>query len=186
MQIDRPIAIALILFVILLLMFFLVVPEYRTFRNLQQQLGQKTAEFNAQHDYYNAIDTTYADLQNHMEDIKKIDDALPTESNLGKLIYFVQRIGTENGVMVKDIFLSKSSNIGAEKGVKDLGLSVSLQGSYSSIGDFIRALEKSSRIFEITSISFNASPGGFSLSDNSQLQVQQLYSFNLEIKTHSY
>ena len=48
MQIDRPIAIALILFIILLLVFFLVVPEYNTFKSLQTQLGEKKAEYNAE------------------------------------------------------------------------------------------------------------------------------------------
>ena len=79
MQIDRPIAIALTLFIILLLVFFLVVPEYKTFGRLQTELGEKKAEFNAEYDYYAAITKTYYDLQSRKEDIRKIDDALPQD-----------------------------------------------------------------------------------------------------------
>ena len=186
MQIDRPITIALTLFIIMLLVFFLVVPEYRTFKSLQQDLGQKTAEFNAEYDYYNAIDATYFELQNHLEDVKKIDDALPVDSNLGRLVYALQKSGNENGIIINNIFLSKSASTGVGQGVKDLGLSVSLLGSYASLGDFIRSLEKSSKIFEISSISFGAGSGGGSLGSQSQFQIQQIYSFNLEIKTYSY
>ena len=92
MQIDRPIATALILFIILLLVFFLVVPEYKTFGKLQEELGEKKAEFNAQFDYYNAIANTYQQLQGRKDDIKKIDDALPQDPALGRVIYFLQQI----------------------------------------------------------------------------------------------
>ena len=64
MTFDRPIAIAITLFIILLLVFFLVVPEYKTFAKLQTELGEKKAEFNAEFDYYAAITKTFDDLQN--------------------------------------------------------------------------------------------------------------------------
>jgi len=187
MQIDRPIAIALILFVILILMFFLIIPEYKKFQDLRQQLGEKIAEFNAEYDYYNAIDATYAELQEYKDSIKVIDDALPTDSSLGRLVYFFQKSGLESGLIIKSIFLSKSSASGSGESVKDLGFSLNILGSYDSLGAFIRTLEKSSRLFEVKSISFNSTSGGPPISSgSSQFQIQQIYSFNLEIKTHSY
>ncbi len=190
MQIDRPIAIALTLFIILLLIFFLVTPEYNKFRSLQQELGEKTAEFNAEHDYYNSIDTTFYKLQGYKDSLQKIDDALPTDSSLGRLVYFLQKNGADSGLIINNVFLSKSSPALSGGNIKDVGLSVNLLGSYAALGDFIRSLEKSSRLFEITSISFNSdnggSPSGSSSNNSSQFQIQQIYSFNLEIKTHSY
>lgn len=191
MQIDRPIAIALILFTILLLAFFLVVPEYKNFRGLQADLSEKTAEFNAQHDYYSAINKTYFDLRSRQEDIKKIDDALPQDPNLGRLIYYFQKTASENGMMIKDLFLSKSSsavsanNANSSNIVKDLVFSIGLIGDYPSLGNFIIALEKSARLFEITNISFGSSQIQSS-SSTPQFDIQQTYNFNLEIKARSY
>jgi len=180
MIIDRPITIALTLFIILLLVFFLVVPEYNTFGRLQTDLGEKTAEFNAEFDYYAAIAKTYSELQGHQDDIKKIDDALPTASQnptLGNTIYFIQESAKENGLMIKDLFLSQSSsgNAGSNvsSSVKDLIFSINLLGSYSSLENFISSLEKSSRIFEIINVSFGSMPGS-------------QYNFSLQIKSHSY
>ena len=179
MIIDRPITIALTLFIILLLVFFLVVPEYNTFGRLQTDLGEKTAEFNAEFDYYAAIAKTYSELQAHQDDIKKIDDALPAASypTLGGTIYFMQETAKENGLIIKNLFLSQSSSSNAGPGVsssvKDLIFSIDLLGSYSSLENFISSLEKSSRIFEITNISFGSVPGS-------------QYNFSLQIKTHSY
>ena len=176
MTIDRPIVIALTLFIILLLVFFLVLPEYRTFTALQTRLAEKTAEYNAEHDYYSAIDKTYFDLQKYQDPIKEIDNALPKDPALGQLIYFLQDTIKNNGLVPKNLFLSKSSpnNIGANSSnVKDIIFSADLLGDYQSLQRFMISLEKSSRIFEITSISFDSASG-------------PPYSFSLQIKTHSY
>jgi len=210
MQIDRPIAVALILFIILLLVFFLVVPEYKTFGKLQAELGEKKAEFNAQFDYYNAIANTYQQLQGRKDDIKKIDDALPQDPALGRVIYFLQQTAKGNGMMVKDLFLSKSSSNSAKSNegnsVKDIIFSINALGDYASLEKFIISLEKSSRIFEITNISFSSSTSSSASSPTSvsasipaspsipaapaslqtQFQTQQIYSFNLQIKTRTY
>jgi len=178
MQIDRPIAIALTLFIILLLVFFLVVPEYNTFGKLQTDLGEKKAEFNAEYDYYGAIAKTYDDLQNHQDDIKKIDDALPQGPIFGSLVYFLQGAATENGLIVKDLSLSAqstqtsaSSNNG--NSVKGIIFSMDLLGDYPALENFIVNIEKSSRIFEVSSISFGSASA-------------PPYSFSLQINTQSY
>ena len=177
MHIDRPIAIALTLFIILLLIFFLVMPEYNTFKKLQIELGQKKAEFNAKFDYYAAITRTYFDLQSRQDDVKKIDDALPQNSNLGTTIYFLQQTAKGDGLIIKDLFLSKTStNVSgskADNNAKDRVFSIDLFGDYASLENFMISLEKSSRIFEITNISFDSESG-------------PPYNFSLQIKTHSY
>ena len=177
MKIDRPIATAIILFIILLLMFFLVVPEYKNFKKLQLELGEKKAEFNAKFNYYAEITRTYFDLKSHEEDIKKVDDALPDNPNFGDIVYFLQQTANENGLTVKNLFLSKSSSNKVEtttNAVKDIIFSIDILGSHASLEGFIVALEKSSRIFEVSNISFNS---------DSDLSSQ---SFSMQIVTHSY
>jgi Tfp pilus assembly protein PilO len=192
MQIDRPIAIALTLFIIILLVFFFVMPEYNAFGQLQTQLAEKKAEFNAEFDYYAAIAKSYDALQARQDDIKKIDDALPKESSLGKLVYFIQEAAKENGLIIKDLFLSKSAggNTGASVNssdvIKDMVFSIDVLGDYSSLGSFIISLEKSSRIFEVTNISFSAATAQQSQPATPQFQTQQTYSFSMQLKTHSY
>ena len=189
MQIDRPITIALILFAVLLFTFFLVMPEYKTFKSLQMQLALKKAEYNAQVNYYSEINKTYSELQSHQDDIKKIDDALPQDPNFGKLVYFLSKTAAENGMMVKDLFLSKSSPTvlqNASSEIKDVTFSMDLMGDYPSLGRFLAALEKSARLFEVSSISFGSSSLSSALPNQSQFQIQQTYVFNLQIKTHTY
>ena len=176
MQIDRPITIALILFVTLLMVFFLVVPQYNMFKELGPQLGEKRAEFDAQHVYYTEIDKISEDLLARQDELVKIDDALPQDPPIGKVIYYLQETAQENGLIVKDLFLSQSSPNNADNKVakvRDMVFSSDLVGSYTSLENFITALEESSRIFEVTNISFASTTGTSN-------------SFSLQIRTHSY
>jgi Tfp pilus assembly protein PilO len=200
MQIDRPIAIALILFVIILLIFFLVAPEYATFGKLKTELSEKKAEYAAEYDYYAAIAKTYADLQEHKDDVKKIDDALPQDPSLGKTVYYLQQTSKANGLILKNLFLSKSSKSTGEatsgSSVKDIVFSLNLTGDYASLENFIIALEKSSRLFEVTNISFGAASNSATTAQTTQSQsktqtpapapAQAAYSFTLQVKTHTY
>jgi len=188
MTIDRPIAIALILFVVLLLVFFLVVPEYKKFAELQIDLGEKTAEYNAEFEYYNAITKVYEELQSRKDDIKKVDDALPTDPDLGKIIYYVQKTAAENGMVMKDLFLSKSSLVRMQRGgeMKEITFSLDLVGDYASLEKFLIASEKAARLFEVTNISFGSATQTALQSTQSQFEIEQTYNFNMQIKTHSY
>lgn len=196
MQIDRPISIAVILFAILLLAFFFVIPEYNNFKALQLDLGKKTAEYAAKFGYYDAIDKTYSQLQEHKDDIKKVDSALPENPALGGVVYFLQQTAKENGLVVKNLFLSRLSANNNQvvssgekaKTVKDIIFSLELLGNYPSLQNFITSIESSSRIFEVTNISFASisptKPG--KTNQQTQFQTQQSVNFSLQIKTHSY
>jgi Tfp pilus assembly protein PilO len=186
MQIDRPITIGLILFIILLLIFFLVLPEYNTMGQLKAQLGEKRAEFNAEFDYYAAIAKTYSDLQSRKDDVSKIDDALPQNADLGRIVYFLQQAATENGIIVKGLFLSKAASPGAGAGTKDIIFSMDILGGYPALQQFIISLENSSRIFEVTNIAFGAASQPPPGTTQTQFQVQQTFEFNVQVTTHSY
>jgi len=176
MAIDRTIIIASIIIIILCLVFFLVMPQYNQFKDLQQQLGEKMTENARQKDYYSAIEKIYYDLQSRKEDLAKIDSALPKESDSGKTIYFLQQTAKSNGLMTKNLFLSKTSGGGSQANaniVKSIFFSMDLEGDYPSLLAFMRELESSSRIFEITNISFSSS-------------ANPPYNFSLQIKTNSY
>lgn len=188
MQIDRPIAIAITLFIILLLLFFLLAPKYNTFKSLQVKLGEKKAEFDAKYEYFSEITKTYYDIQSRQESIKKIDDALPTDSNLGRLVYFFQKKAEVSGIVVKSLFLSKSPSAGegVKSGVKEMAFSFNLVGSYKALETFIISLEKSSRIFEVGKISFSSAGSGAVSVESAQFQSPDIYSFNLEVRTYTY
>ncbi|HCC60060.1 MAG: hypothetical protein A2402_01355 [Candidatus Staskawiczbacteria bacterium RIFOXYC1_FULL_37_43] len=201
MQIDRPITIAVCLFIVLLLIFFLVVPQYNVFKDLRVELGKKKAEYNAEYEYFSEIAKNYSQIQALEQDIEKIDDALPIGYNFGNLIYYFQNQALADGMIIKSMFLSKSSSAGAKKTnysyesesgeskmpqMNEIGFSLNMTGSYSSLENFIVSLEKSARLFEVKNISFGASAASQGAEQSQQFQMQEIYNFNLEVLTHSY
>ena len=184
MEINRPITIAITVFIIIIFVFFLAAPEYATFKDLREQLGEKKAEFNAKFDYYDAIAKAYNDLQSRPDDLKKIEDALPSGPDTGPLVYFFQQKALESGITLNTISLSRSASApsaASANKLKDLTFSVNLIGSYSALENFIASLQKSARIFEVTGVSFNYGAPGQNL-----LTASSKYSFSLEVKTYSY
>lgn len=186
MQVDKPISIVIIGLIIVLSVSFFVYPEYKTFNRLRLELGEKKAEFNAEFDYYADITKTYYELRNREELLGKIDDALPHELAFGKIVYFFQKTAEENGLMVRDLFLSKSSRSDVSGKINEIVFSIDLMGDYSSLKDFIIALEDSARIFEVISISFGSESFSQLDSLDTEFEIYQTYLFNLQIKTYSY
>jgi Tfp pilus assembly protein PilO len=183
MRIDKPILIALILFITVLLAYFLVFPAYQKFKELQTELGIKQAEYNAEFDYYSSITRTYYDLKSYEEDVKIVDDALPSDPSFGRLIYYFQEQSSESGLILRDLFLSKSSGSSSKSAVKSLTFSLTLIGNYSSLENFLASLEKSAKLFEVTSISFGS---GNASSQGTQFRTQNIFTFSLQVNTYIY
>ena len=185
----------------MLLIFFLVVPQYNVFKDLRVELGKKKAEYNAEYEYFSEIAKNYSQIQALEQDIEKIDDALPIGYNFGNLIYYFQNQALAAGMIIKSMFLSKSSSAGAKKTnysyesesgeskmpqMNEIGFSLNMTGSYSSLENFIVSLEKSARLFEVKNISFGAWAASQGAEQSQQFQMQEIYNFNLEVLTHSY
>jgi Tfp pilus assembly protein PilO len=183
MRIDKPITIALILFAIVFLIFFLVYPEYETFKALQQDLGIKRAEYNAEFAYYSEITRNIVELTAKSDNIAKVDSALPSDPELGSLVYYMQDQASKSGLVLRSLFLSKVSGSAAKNTVKDLTFSLNLTGNYASLNQFISYLENSARIFEIENINFGS---GDTSRDTSQFAQDSIFNFTIQIKTYTY
>ncbi len=175
MTIDRPIAIALILFIILALGFYLVAPKYQEFKKLQVKLGEKEAEFKAKAAYFLGVVDTFKKLRNYEEDLEKVDSALPLNPSLASLIYFFQIKSSESGLIFKKANLFSISLISKKSDIKEITFFLEFFGSYFAFKNFLSSLEKSARLIEVENISFT-----------SQVETEQTYPFKLKIKAHSY
>lgn len=198
MKVDRPITIAIIIFIIILLMYFFVVPKYYEFKDLQVKLGKSEAEYNGKFAYFSEVSKIFRELEDRQESLEKIENAIPPKPQLADLVYFFQQKGTESGLIVKNIFLTKISPVTSESSIKEIVFSLDVMGNYQSLKNFLSSLENSSRLFEVGNISFGSQT--INQSSSSQTQnpiskqktlivqpiIQQVYSFKFEIKTHSY
>lgn len=183
MEIKRPIIIILITVATLLLIFLLVSPKYKEFKDSQIKLSALETEYNSKYAYFAEITDIYNKLQLRKESLAKVDDALPATPKFSNLVYFTQKKASENGLVIKDLVFTKVSSPASGSKVREIVFSVNLLGSYDSLKSFIRALEKSSNLIEITSISFGSQS---SIAASPSSTTSSVYQFSLDLKTHSY
>ena len=182
MEIDRPITIAILLFVILVLVFYLVMPKYRAFQDFLVKIGEKEAEFQAKDTYFVEITKTYKELMQYQDSLEKIDTALPSSFLMAPLVNFIYQKGAENGLIVQRIGINKgSSGIETNKDIKETNISLSLFGSYKGFKNFLASLEKSARLIEGNNFSFSVTPPS---SENPK--IQETFAISLTIKVYSY
>lgn len=91
-------------------------------------------------------------------DIKRAtQEILPTEENIPELISALQQMARDSGVGVKSISVTGAGGerSGQASGViRQVGISLSVQGSYSSIKTLLSFIEKNRRIIDVSTIDF--------------------------------
>lgn len=182
MEIDRPITIAIILFIILILVFYLILPKYQEFKGLQIKLGEREAELKGRGAYYKEIADVYTRINGNKESLEKIEMALPAGPPiLAPIIYFLQKKSLENGLTLGKVVLLKRTSITPESEIKEIGFGLTLSGSYPAFKNFLTVLGESARLFEVENITFYSQPP-----TPEKPQKQETFPFGLTIITHSY
>lgn len=181
MELDKPIAIAVMLFIILVLGFYLVLPKYRVFQDLLVRLGEKEAEYQGKAAYFVEVTKTYKELMQYQDSLKKIETALPDSFLTAPIINFFYQKGVENGLIIQKISISKGGQSSVNTKMKETNISLSLFGSYAAFKTFLSSLERSARLIEGENISFAVTPPSLA-----NPAMQETYPIKLDIKVYSY
>jgi len=192
MEIDRPIAIVLLLIIIVFSIFFLVLPKHYEFKILQKKAAEKEAEFKAKSEYYFRIEDVFEDLKRREEQLVKIDTAISSKLDFSSILYFLQKVAKEKGVILTSLKFQKSSPLKVEKvvtvgevpgikeeetGIQENSFDCNITGTYSAFKDFLSVLENSARLIEVENISFSSA--------TPDEEDSEIKSFKFEIKVYS-
>lgn len=122
-------------------------------KDLNGKLATKISQLqSAQNEYYRVENSLYL-----------IDEAIPSQPELIKVLKIVELLATENNVLINSVGVpnipdEKISQLSfAEISQQPLAISVSVAGDYVDIRAYIEALRKSRRIFEVATVTFNVS-----------------------------
>ncbi|MBU3896157.1 type 4a pilus biogenesis protein PilO [Patescibacteria group bacterium] len=182
MQIDRPITIALLIFLILIAVFYLVLPKYNELQAVLMNVGQKEADFQSKSAYYIEVTSTYKELMNYEQNLKKMENALPPKISLSSLIDFIYKTAVSNsGVIIQKISTGKEAEVGGKSSIIQTNLTVNVIASYESLEKFIAELEKSARLIENEGLVFTVER------PTTEKPVPSgTFAVNLQIKVYSY
>lgn len=164
-------------------------PKNLEFQNLRKAVGAKESELQQTIDYFQKLRLAQDELKNYESEFSKIDSALPDSAFLPSLLSFVQRAGSQSGIILKEISPFAISPSDFNPKIQESQISLSLGGSYSSFKNFLSALEKSARIIEVENISFS-SPETSATSSKpipaKKSGEEKLFDFDLKIKAYNY
>lgn len=171
---NRPITIAICLFIILALGIGVIWPRYQTLKSTQLKIEEKSFELQNRKDYYGELARISGELKKYSGELSKIDSALPSSLSLPSLFNFLQKAASGSGLVFKKV--GQLSLIPPEENqrIKEYRVDISLSGSYLSFEKFLLELEKSARIIEVEKIAFSY--------EGKDLP----FTFDLTIKFHSY
>lgn len=141
-------------------------PEYQKLQEFKKTIEFKQNELASKAEYYSAVQKIAADLESYQAELNKISSSFPAEPFLPALFYYLGQKASQSGLILEKIEFG---------GTEEISISLQLTGSYSSLKNFLLAIEKSVKLIQVQNISFSA-PG----------DSQKLFSFNLNIQTHSY
>ncbi len=166
--------------------FFLTLPVYDSLSSVQQEIGSYDEALSTatelasarqeQQDAYNQVSE-----QNRTELAKLLPDSI---DNI-RLIIDIDGIASRYGLLIKGIRIDQGG-AGASADAKTtnsqpanqatygtIGLSFSVDATYGQIDAFLKDLERSQRLVDVTSLSFSSSDSG-----------KDLYTFSLGLKTY--
>lgn len=177
---KRILFIPILIFGTFLLVVYLAVPQYQKFLFLQKEVKEKTSILAQKKQYFEGLKEKSKELAQYEETLETIGNALPQDPSLLSFLSFLEDKVQEVGLVLASVNMTPNSGSVASKGavaLKSHSVSLSLLGSLSSIEDFLKVLEASSRLVEVEGLSFSGA----------QSNIQDsLNKFNLSLTVFSY
>ncbi|MEK7178409.1 MAG: type 4a pilus biogenesis protein PilO [Patescibacteria group bacterium] len=109
-------------------------------------------------------------------DLASFSKAIPVGQNIPELLINLEALASENGLIFSGVDF-KPKDLKAPN-VKTLIMEIKIKGSYSAFQNYLKAVEKSLRLFDVTRVSFNGIAPGQANANLNNLE------FNLLINTY--
>ena len=176
-MVNRSYIIVPALISVLILSFLLVWPKYEDLRTAQANVDEKTIELQRKKEYFEKVEATYDALEDAMGVFPIISRALPEEPTTSSSFYYFQQTAGGTGLLLEKISLEGISESSKRPNVKETNISMSLNGRYHpAFKNFISTIERSDRLFEISSISFKSPMD----------PEDEYFNFEINLKKHGY
>lgn len=170
----RQVIIILALGLILFLVFnFLVGPQYDSFRGTRlaaKQVEDQLNNINKDLEQIEALEQAIEAADD--SDLDKLNRTLPYGENLEELLSNMHKIAQQSGLLIITMYVKPIEALQASEGaVKVSQLNIALRGSYPDFLDFIRSVERHTRLTDVENISIRSITTGSGLSRTETLAI---------------
>lgn len=159
---NRVFTIPILFFFSFIFLIYFLLPKYSDFRKLEKEVWQKENFWQKKEVYFSNLKKTIQSLEeDEKESLEKINTALPNQLSIAALLNFFEKKTLETGLFLEGFTVGTVQSItGPEEKTpeseekikpqkKQALFSLKLSGSFSSLENFVREIERSARIIEI-------------------------------------
>ncbi len=189
---DRRYIIASLFFIIAAIVAgMLVYPKYQGVSLATKVADEKQKEFDSQMVLVQDISRLKSQYNAVKEEFKRVNALIPEYGEKSTAALFVELEGltSRNGVLLESISFGQSKTLGKgqEKGYRAISAGVALKGDYQSFKNFLRGIETSEHLMDITSVSVSVireEKEGEGEEGEVSANTQQILSFKIEINAY--
>ena len=132
--------------------------EISALRIQKQEIESTVSEFQRLQSARDGLLSTYNSISKN--DLEKLEKILPNNSDNSGILIFLEKTAKDRGISLRRIEFQPKSIV-ASRGIENivsnfetLNFSITLSANYNSFKSFLSALERGSRVIDITDLSF--------------------------------
>ncbi|OHA72789.1 MAG: hypothetical protein A3A27_01135 [Candidatus Wildermuthbacteria bacterium RIFCSPLOWO2_01_FULL_47_18] len=125
-------------------------PAFQEYSLTNEALGVLSSELESRENYFSELASLNSELQKQEEGLSRLDAALPDTPALPQLYDALQDIAASSGLVLSSV----SSVVQEDASLKSIDASVTLEGSYASLKEFLKGVQQSSRLMAVQSLDF--------------------------------
>lgn len=160
----------------LAIILWILLPIYNDIKLTAELKKQNESNLNDRIKLSSSLKGLVGQYNQRLNDVNSFSRVIPEDQSIPELLVNLEALASENGLTFSGVnFTPKNPKM---PGVKTLTIAVKVKGSYPAFKNYLSAMEKSLRIFDVMSISFSGISRG-----TSNINVNNL-DFNLIINTY--
>lgn len=146
----------IILTAIVLIVIFLILPQWARIKGLKSEIDNLKAELSQKTELLEKINDMISKYNELVSKVQKLDLTIPKEQEKPELIVQIESLAKENGLIVESLaFKEVNQKEGEAARYKILNISLGLSGTYQAFKNFLIALEQNIRIMDVQMINFS-------------------------------
>ena len=147
-------AIGLILFAVLVWPLFHAVVEAR------EQIESRNAVLEQKKVVLNKITDLKSKADSRRAEINQLASVLPKEKKMHEVVVNIEDIANQSGITLRDFQSAELISLEGNKDYKTIQVDIDGSGSYQSVLNFIKLLEKNLRIFDVQGFTVSLDTSG--------------------------
>ncbi len=168
--------ILVIFFGAVLIMVFATLPFFQGFMESMELLADKEEELRREDEYIERLKEAEEGLRGYSSKLNMIDKAISNDPAVPSLIKYIEDTTRGYGIFLTNLGSFSTSPSRDNPDLQETKISFSVSGGYNSFKSFLNAMEHSSRLISIESLSITPT-----------IEDEGIrYSFNVTIKTYSH